>query len=259
MGALLAAPRSALALLAVLLWLGIPGSLYLYLFVMPAVWIRPRSRAAVISRYIRHMTAGILALLQAGGARLTRSGRLPTEGPILVVMNHQSLVDILIVTMLASPYVPVFVTRRRYARFVPLVSPSVRLHGCPIVDPKRDAKGALDAIVRGARTQEHGLLIFPEGHRSLDGDVRPFRPAGLTGALEARRTPVYLVVTDGFWTCRRLADFVFKIHKIQGETEVLGPFEPPEAEAEIPAFIMRLHETLVSHLRLMRERRHGAV
>jgi hypothetical protein len=66
--------------------------------------------------------------------------------------------------------------------------------------------------------------------------------------------PVFLIVTDGYWVSRRLLDFVFKVHEIRGETEVLGPFEPPESPASIPGFAARMREVMVAHLAQMRGR-----
>jgi 1-acyl-sn-glycerol-3-phosphate acyltransferase len=165
-----------------------------------------------------------------------------------VVANHQSLLDILQVSLLAQPRVPAFVSRRRYARFVPLVSACIRLLGCPIVDPKRDPAGALEAVRRGARELPHGILIFPEGHRSLDGAIRPFRPAGMEAILGARRTPVYLVLNEGLWRVRRLADLLFRVHLIDAHSEVMGPFEPPADDARLPAFVQDLRQSLVARL-----------
>ena len=104
-----------------------------------------------------------------------------------------------------------------------------------------------------ARRQDHGIAIFPEGHRTRDGEIGPFHSAGVQLMLRERPVPVYLVVSDGFWTCRRLVDFVFNIHKIDGRTEVLGPFPPPERD-RIPAFIDEMREKMVSHLHDMRGR-----
>jgi hypothetical protein len=65
---------------------------------------------------------------------------------------------------------------------------------------------------------------------------------------------VYLVVTDGFWKSRRFVDFVFSIPGIRGETEVLGPFDPPADVEELPAFVEGLRARIVEHLTLMRRR-----
>jgi 1-acyl-sn-glycerol-3-phosphate acyltransferase len=252
------AVRSAASLLAVLLWLGGVGSLYLFGYVVPLAWLRPAWRLRLVSRYMKFMGRGILAIFAAGGARFRRTGVVETEAPVLVVMNHQSLLDILTVALMAEPYVPAFVTRLRYVQIAPLVSRCVRLLGSPIVDPKRDPRGALDAVVRGARELRHGLLIFPEGHRSADGAIRPFRTAGLAAALGERRLPVCLVVTDGFWRCRRLLDFVLNVHRIQGETEVLGTFAPPADPRELGAFLADLRKRMLTHLEQMRGRARAA-
>ena len=51
---------------------------------------------------------------------------------------------------------------------------------------------------------------------------------------------------------RNAKDFFFGIHKIDARTEVLGPFDPPEAEAEVPAFLERMRETMQAKLEEMR-------
>lgn len=253
------AARSALSLLAVLLWIVVVGTLVLYAVLLPMVWIRPKQRRVSVARYFQLMAGGILALLRLGGARMRTTGRLPTGEPVLIVMNHQSLVDIPTVIRMSHPYIPAFVTRRRYTRFIPVISAGIRLIDGPIVDPRRDPRASVEAVRQAAAAGQRTLLIFPEGHRTLDGEIRPFKTAGLRAILGARRMPVYVVVTDGFWAGRRLVDSLFNIHKIRGETEVLGPFDPPEAEEDIAAFIDRMRDTMIAHLRVMRERHHASV
>ncbi len=112
---------------------------------------------------------------------------------------------------------------------------------------------------RAATEQHHGLLIFPEGHRSLNGDVRPFRAAGTVAVLSERRLPVYAVVTDGFWYGRRLVDFILNVHRLRGETEVLGPFTPPERQDDLPAFVETLRGAIVERLQQIRAGRDAAL
>jgi 1-acyl-sn-glycerol-3-phosphate acyltransferase len=228
------------------------GSLRLRLYVVPAAFFFPKRRFALISHYMKWMSRNIFRCLTLGGARIRRSGRIPTETPIIVVANHQSLLDICQATLLADPYVPAFVTRRRYGRFVPLVSASVRMLGSPIIDPARNPRGALEIMRKTVRELPHGILIFPEGHRTRDGEVGPFRSAGLQVLLTDRPTPVYLVVNEGSWRVRRLADTLFNLPLVDARSEVLGPFEPPPDPKEIPAFVERLREAIRARLREMR-------
>ncbi len=252
----LATLRSGLAVLALLAWMGL-GGLYQRLVVYPLVYLRPRWRTALTSRYFRGMSHGILFCMRLGGATLRRSGTVSTASPVLVLMNHQSLLDIPTAGLMSSPFVPWFVTRKRYHYGVPAVSPCLRLMGCPVIDP-RERRGSLRTMREATRVLEHGMLIFAEGHRTLDGEVQPFQTAGVLTVLRERRLPVYLVVTDGFWSARRLVDFVFGVGKIRGETEVLGRFEPPADTDALPAFVDGLRETMIAHLAQMRRRRSAA-
>jgi 1-acyl-sn-glycerol-3-phosphate acyltransferase len=252
---LLAAVRSALAVASLLAWL-VVGGLYQRLVVYPAVFLWPRRRTALTSRYFCLMARGIVALVRAGGGVVRTTGTLPTHAPVLVLMNHQSLVDIPVVGLMGVPYVPLFVTRQRYHYGMPAVSPCLRLMGCPVVDP-RDGKRALRILRDATRALEHGLLIFPEGHRTRDGEIAEFKMAGILTVLRERRLPVYLVVTDGYWSARRLVDFVFGIDGIRGETVVLGPFEPPPDADALPAFVDGLREAMIERLAHLR-RKHAA-
>jgi 1-acyl-sn-glycerol-3-phosphate acyltransferase len=200
------------------------------------------------------MSRGILLCMRMGGAIFRRAGSVPTTSPVLVLMNHQSLLDVPTAGLMASPFVPWFVTRKRYHYGVPAVSPCLRLMGCPVIDP-RDRTASLRTMRLAARALEHGMLIFAEGHRTRDGEIQAFQMAGVLTVLRERRLPVYLIVTDGFWSARRLVDFVFGIGKIRGETEALGSFKPPVDQDALPAFVESLRETMITHLALMRSRR----
>lgn len=242
---------SLLAITSVLVWISL-GGIYQRLVLWPASALFPRRRRALVSAYMRVMARVIFALLGIGGARARRCGRVPTDGPVLIIMNHQSLVDILTLCLVGWPHVPWFVSRRRYARLVPTIAFCQRLLGCPVIEPS-EPRAALATLEDAGRRQDHGIAIFPEGHRTRDGEIGPFYSAGVELMLRQRAVPVYLVVTDGFWTCRRLVDFVFNIHKIDGHTEVLGPFAPPKPDRVGP-FVEEMREKMVAHLHDMRGR-----
>jgi 1-acyl-sn-glycerol-3-phosphate acyltransferase len=226
----------------------------LRLAIVPGGWLFPRHRFLLVGAFMKVMSAGILGLLRLGGASARRIGTLPTASPILVVANHQSVLDICQITLMARPRVPAFVARRRYARFVPLVSQCIRLLDSPIVEPRRDPQGSVAAIRQGVRELPHGLVIFPEGHRSHDGEIRPFRTTGLETILAERRLPVYLVLNEGVWRVRRLADLLFRAPLIDAHSEVIGPFVPPADAAELPGFVRGLRATLVTRLAEIRGR-----
>jgi 1-acyl-sn-glycerol-3-phosphate acyltransferase len=218
----------------------------------PYVTLRPARRKAVMDPFMRFMARSVLLGMRIGGARLKEIGHVPTEQPVLVLMNHQSLLDIPSGVALCRPNVPLIVTRMLYGRGIPLVSPMLRIQRSPLIDPRQDRKQAV-ALVREAARRQHGILLYPEGHRSRGGELGKFATAGIRAVLKEQRWPVYLIVTDGFWVCRNAKDFFFRIHKIHGRTEVLGPFDPPATDAEVPDFVERMRETMQAKLTEMRK------
>jgi 1-acyl-sn-glycerol-3-phosphate acyltransferase len=248
----LRAARSLFAVVLLLSYLLVVGNALMYLWLRPAALLRPAHARRYLTRFMKMMAGGLLHLLRFGGARFDRRGAIDTARPRLIVMNHQSLVDILSATVMSSPHAPAFVTRARYARFIPAVSPAVRMLDGPVVDPKRDPRGALAAVREAAPRQKYGIILFPEGHRSRDGEMQPFRTAGAQALLEGLPMTVQPVVTDGGWKARRLVDFLFKIHDLRVRTDVLDAVEPPASPAEIPQFMQDLRERMKAHLEGMR-------
>ena len=254
---LLSRARSALAVARVglvFLW----GSLVLRLYVVPSSWLHPARRRAIGSRFFQRTASQIFQTLESGGTPFRRVGVIRTDRPCYVLGNHQGLIDILQLALMGSPYAPAFVTRRRYRRFVPLVSQTMRMIDCPIVDPKRDPRSAVGVMTEAARKLEGGLIIFAEGHRTRDGEVKKFRPAGILAMLGARRLPVYAVMSDGVWQARRLVDFFSGLHEVSPWAEALGPFAPPENEADLPEFVERIRALIVRRLAEHRQGRDDA-
>jgi 1-acyl-sn-glycerol-3-phosphate acyltransferase len=246
---LLASLRSLLGVGALVVWLLI-GELWERFWVWPRMRLWPGRADAILAAYMKGMSRGILGLVCAAGGRAVRHGTIPTTEASYIVMNHQSLLDIPTVTLMAEPFICRFIARERYGRWVPSVSLCMRLLGCPLIDPD-NRKGSLRALREAARAQPHGMLVFPEGHRTRDGEIQDFHTGGLEIMMRERPLPVYLVVTDGFWRSRRFVDFLLNIDRIDGRTEVAGPFLPP-ADGEYRPFLEGLRQEMVERLRRMR-------
>jgi len=253
--------RSAFSLLLVVSWMLLICGPPLYLFVLPlGALLRGARRRALTSLFMRVICRGILLGFRAGGARFERTGVIPTAEPSLILMNHQSLLDIVTTSLMCSPYVPAFVPRRRYTRwFVPMVAPCIWLLECPVVDPKRDPAASVENMRRAGQENRFGVLVFPEGHRSVDGQLRAFKPAGSVAILVAQRVPVYVVVTDGFWFGRRFVDFLTNVHRLEGRTEVLGPFQAPNDVEALPEFVQEMGLRIAERLAQLRAARHDRV
>jgi 1-acyl-sn-glycerol-3-phosphate acyltransferase len=124
---------------------------------------------------------------------------LPEEGPALLVCNHVSFMDpLLLMANLRRParfvmYYKIFHTP--LLRFVFRTAKAIPIAGHkedPVV--LQQAYDAIDAALAGGEL----VCIFPEGGLTADGEIAPFRP-GLEKILARRPVPVVPLALRGLW------------------------------------------------------------
>jgi 1-acyl-sn-glycerol-3-phosphate acyltransferase len=133
--------------------------------------------------------------------RLEKRGleNIPEHGPALLVCNHVSFVDPLVI-LAASPRPIRFVMDHRIFR-TPILSFVFRTgKAIPIAPAKEDPKVMEEAFDQVAQALEAGELvcIFPEGRITDTGDLYPFRP-GIRRVLERTPVPVVPLALKGLW------------------------------------------------------------
>ncbi|MDQ3698249.1 MAG: 1-acyl-sn-glycerol-3-phosphate acyltransferase [Gemmatimonadota bacterium] len=226
--------------------------------VLPLITLFPRRRRAITRWWLGAHARGTLALARAlSGVRLTIRGSIPSE-PIVAVMNHQSLLDIpLGIALIPGPY-PLIPTRDRYRQGIPGVSQLARLARFPFVSQGRTARREELVSLRRAAEQvaagEQSLLIFPEGHRTRDGEITDFMKPGLKLVLARARRPVYCIVADGMWRSRTFADAALRFAGSRIHGVILGPFAAPSDANELDAFIDEIRARMIGALHDLRRR-----
>lgn len=137
------------------------------------------------------------ALLAASGVRLVVEGREHVDftRPHVFVMNHQSMIDIA-VAFVALPVNLRFVAKKVLSR-VPFLGWYMAATGMIFVDRGRSERAVRSLREAGARIRAGAsILAFPEGTRSPDGSILPFKKGPFVVALEAG-VPVVPVVIEG--------------------------------------------------------------
>lgn len=128
----------------------------------------------------------------------------------VIISNHQSLFDIALIGGILFSNLPKYVAKRELGRWIPSVSLNLKKGGHALID-RTNAAEALDEIRSfGRRVQERNrsAVIFPEGSRSRDGTLKPFKRAGARALLEAAdRLPVVPVAVEGSWKLNRMWPF----------------------------------------------------
>jgi 1-acyl-sn-glycerol-3-phosphate acyltransferase len=142
------------------------------------------------------------------GTRL-RVERAPDVRPwtsYVIVSNHQSMFDIVILGSLFFSNFPKYISKRSLGRWIPTVSFNLRVGGHALID-RSDGTAAIDAIRalgRRVRAGRCSAMIFPEGTRSRHGALGDFKPGGTMALLdEAPDTPVVPVAIDESWRLLR--------------------------------------------------------
>jgi 1-acyl-sn-glycerol-3-phosphate acyltransferase len=158
------------------------------LVIVPLVWVAPARKERVLAGWQRWLASSLIGMTRVvGGAKFEPIPTIPSSPGVLVLMNHQSLLDIPIVVRSLSHGYPRIVTRKRYARGVPVVSRMLKLYEYPVVDPADPMKQQLKMFRSVAQDPRVPIVVYPEGTRSRDGVILPFRRGALDTLLRHRQ------------------------------------------------------------------------
>ncbi len=163
---------------------------------------------AAHKRVVDYLNLCVLASLKVVGTRieLDREHELPTDTPLIVVANHQSMYDIPMLGWAFRNHHPKFVAKVELSKGVPSISYNLR-HGGSVLIDRSDPRAAMRAIRKfGKQVEEHryAACIFPEGTRARDGVMKEFNLAGLTMLMRAAPSATIVpVAIDGSWELMR--------------------------------------------------------
>lgn len=117
------------------------------------------------------------------GTRFTfrNAHEIPTDRPLIIISNHQSMYDIPPLIWHMRRHHPKFVSKKELGKGIPSISFNLKYGGSVLID-RKDARQALREIAKlGAYIEKNkrSAVIFPEGTRSRDGNPKPFKTKGL--------------------------------------------------------------------------------
>jgi 1-acyl-sn-glycerol-3-phosphate acyltransferase len=179
----------------------------------------PFDRNRVVpGRFLRLVGVGISKTFPPW--RLGVEGAWPPGGPFVVVANHQSILDILLLSRM--PREMKWVAKDELFR-IPWVGWMLRMSG-DIAIRRGDAESGGEALARARAYLERGMsvMIVPEGTRSRTGALLPFKSGAFRLALDAG-VPVLPVAVHG--TARGMPKGGPWVNPCRARARILAPID----------------------------------
>jgi 1-acyl-sn-glycerol-3-phosphate acyltransferase len=216
-----------MALFSVLYWLFFLVSLpplilmQLAIFLLTAPFDRRRTWVHLFGCFqgMLYVWANPLWRLEVVGRK-----KLPWHAPAVIAANHLSILDILVLYGLFSPFK--WVAKGELFR-VPFVGWNMRL--CDYVPIWRGDRVSVRIMMDRCRANlDRGVpvLIFPEGTRSQDGEMLPFKDGAFKLACDAN-CPVFPVAVSGTADAIPKHGILFR-NPMRARVEVLDPLYPAQ-------------------------------
>ncbi len=133
--------------------------------------------------------------------------QLPENRPIIFIANHQSMYDIAPLIWFLRRHHAKFISKIELTKGIPSISFNLKHGGGANID-RKDSKQAVAEILKlGERMKANNwsAVIFPEGTRSKDGQLKPFSVGGIATLL--KKAPNSLIVPIAINGSSKLVQF----------------------------------------------------
>ena len=154
-----------------------------------ALWLLPETFIRLVLFLITHSVY-----------RLTITGRdqIPDQGGALLVPNHVSFIDGLLLLATTDRRIRFLVDQQYYDH--PALNPFAKVMGAIPISSSGSPRAILHALREAGRALDQGELvcIFPEGQITRTGGLLPFR-SGFTRIMKGRHVPIIPIYLDRVW------------------------------------------------------------
>jgi 1-acyl-sn-glycerol-3-phosphate acyltransferase len=178
------------------------------------------------------------------------SGQLPANkrNPYVMVSNHESFVDMLLLSHLKMEMK--YLSKESILR-IPLVGWMMKMSGdVSLLRGDRSSGAAALIVCEKWLKRKMSVMIFPEGTRSSDGEMRSFKDGAFVLAIRTQ-TPMLPVVVHGTRSALRKSDW--RMGDTKAEVRVLEIIETTGMTLDdVPALRERVRDAMIAEIAKMR-------
>lgn len=129
--------------------------------------------------------------------RISGEENIPKDTAVLFVGNHQSIFDMLI--LLGYLNRPIAFIAKIEASKLPILNKWMKYMNCVFIE-RTNVRQSLHAINQGAEYMKKGysFVIFPEGTRTVNGELIDFKPGSFKLAVKAGAPIVPIAFKDSY-------------------------------------------------------------
>lgn len=195
-----------------------------------------------------HIWAPVIVWLSSAKLKITGLENIDFNHPHIFVMHHQSTLDIPIIFKIIP--VPLRFIAKRELIFAPFVGLYVWAMGMIFIDRKNTEK-AVRSLANAAEKIRRGasIIAYPEGTRSANGMILPFKKGVFVTAIQSE-VPIVPIAIEGSRLVMPKNSFALRPHEVQiviGEpisTKGLTQNDRVDLTEKVRNEVIRLHRTI---------------
>ncbi|MCT4612800.1 MAG: 1-acyl-sn-glycerol-3-phosphate acyltransferase [Clostridia bacterium] len=159
-------------------------------------------------------------MLKISGVKLNIDKRnLESNETYLFVSNHQSIFDILFIIKAID--IPIAFIAKKELVYLPVLRLWMKELGCIFID-RKNIKNSINEINNAVDKlkNNNSLVIFPEGTRSVDGNIGKFKPGSFKLAINSEAAVVPITINNAYKILKKGS---FKINRGEASIKIGSP------------------------------------
>lgn len=195
------------------------GALVIWLITLPF-----DRRRVILHQYSCAWAVFFIVINPLWKVRVSGREHLQWRGPAVLVANHASLIDILVLFQLFRPFK--WVSKAENFK-LPFVGWNMRLNGYVSL-VRGDSESVVKMLAACSRLLGQGspVLFFPEGTRSKDGKLRPFKDGAFKLAVD-HGVPLVPIAVHGTGSALPKHGMVLQEH-VDAWVQIMEPMDPAD-------------------------------